>query len=486
MGTHAIERGTRLSARMAAGAGRHLVWLVSGFALAFLVPFVLADLLDLPRDLYYAIYVAGVAAFFGLWVRTTGQSLGEMIRRRWVLALVLGLAVAGLLTLIVLQTEDATARPGGLELIGAVMWRGVVYGLADGLLLSAFPILAVFAMFAGTKAARANPWDDRDRPGGAAGFAGDDRRVPRRLQRLSLGEAAEAGRGRRRLEHPHARNAQPDRRTHCACRAAYECRPAQLRNRHVSPAPRLVETSMLPVLAARAAAVVMVGVAAFQLALVFGAPWGVYTQGGGTAGALDASGRVFAGVSCVILLVMAAAILARVREGPLKNTPGKLVTALAWFTAIYAAVAVVLNLSTSSSSERAVFAPTAILLLVLVLSAMVGSRHAPSTLPALATFPHSRRQCHGRVLRADGAAEAGVGRALRGQNGCFHRAPVMRDCVLVIERTALVAKSAAEYPQTRTLDSHAVAGAVRSTWSATPAYGVNVCGWGVPARRCGP
>jgi hypothetical protein len=32
------------------------------------------------------------------------------------------------------------------------MWRGVAYGLADGLLLSAFPILAVFAMFAGTKA----------------------------------------------------------------------------------------------------------------------------------------------------------------------------------------------------------------------------------------------------------------------------------------------------------------------------------------------
>ena len=32
------------------------------------------------------------------------------------------------------------------------MWRGVMYGLADGLLLSAFPILAVFAMFSATKA----------------------------------------------------------------------------------------------------------------------------------------------------------------------------------------------------------------------------------------------------------------------------------------------------------------------------------------------
>ena len=114
------------------------------------------------------------------------------------------------------------------------------------------------------------------------------------------------------------------------------------------------------VLAARAAAVVMVGVAAFQVALVFGAPWGAYTQGGGTDGALDTSGRVVAAVSCAILLLMAAAILARVREGPLKDAPGRLVTVLAWFTTIYSALSVVLNLTTRSSSERAVFAPTAI------------------------------------------------------------------------------------------------------------------------------
>ena len=48
--------------------------------------------------------------------------------------------------------------------------------------------------------------------------------------------------------------------------------------------------SVLPVLAARAAAVVMVVVAAFQVALVFGAPWGAYTQGGETEGALEHPG----------------------------------------------------------------------------------------------------------------------------------------------------------------------------------------------------
>jgi cytochrome bd-type quinol oxidase subunit 2 len=131
---------------------------------------------------------------------------------------------------------------------------------------------------------------------------------------------------------------------------------------------------VLPVLAARAAAAVMLGIAAFQVALVLGAPWGAYTQGGETEGALDTPGRVLAAVSCVILLVMAAAILARVGEGPLESAPGRLVTALAWFTTVYSALAVVLNLVTQSSSERAVFAPISILLFVVVVIAMIGSR----------------------------------------------------------------------------------------------------------------
>jgi hypothetical protein len=118
----------------------------------------------------------------------------------------------------------------------------------------------------------------------------------------------------------------------------------------------------------------MLGIAAFQVALVVGAPWGAYTQGGGTEGALDTAGRVLAAASCAILLVMAAAVLARVGEGPLKNAPARLVTALAWFTTIYAALAVVLNLATESSSERAVFAPISILLFALVVITMVGSR----------------------------------------------------------------------------------------------------------------
>lgn len=134
---------------VSAGVSEQLPWLVGGFALGFLVPFVFADQLGMQRDLYYGVYIATVVVFFALWARSTCQSLWDMLMRRWQLALALGVVCAGLLSFIVLQ-QSATARPSGWTLAAAVAWRGVFYGLADGLLLSSFPILAVFAAFAGS------------------------------------------------------------------------------------------------------------------------------------------------------------------------------------------------------------------------------------------------------------------------------------------------------------------------------------------------
>ncbi len=150
MSTHAVNHGATHRARISAVAAQQLRWLAGGLALGFFVPFVFADRLDVQRDLYYGIYAVSVVTFFVLWARATGRSLAEMVRRRWLLAVALGLGCAALLALMVLRVEDATTRPDNLTVAGAVLWRGVVYGATDGLLLSAFPILAVFAAFAGT------------------------------------------------------------------------------------------------------------------------------------------------------------------------------------------------------------------------------------------------------------------------------------------------------------------------------------------------
>jgi hypothetical protein len=130
------------------------LWLAGGFLLAFLIPFVLADTLELNRDAYYGLYAVVVVGYFGLWARTTGRSLRRLATRRLGLAAGLGLVAAAILALMVYRTEDSTPRPGGIEFVAAVVWRGFVYGAADGLLLSAFPILVVFAAFAGSRLRR--------------------------------------------------------------------------------------------------------------------------------------------------------------------------------------------------------------------------------------------------------------------------------------------------------------------------------------------
>jgi hypothetical protein len=130
---------------------RHWAWLVGATLYAFLIPYVFADVLDVHRDLFYGIYAAAVLALFAAWSRDTGYDLRAAVHRRWPWALGLGLAAGALLAFVVLRTEEATPRPGGVELVAQVGWRGIVYGLADGLLLSAFPILVVFAALAGTR-----------------------------------------------------------------------------------------------------------------------------------------------------------------------------------------------------------------------------------------------------------------------------------------------------------------------------------------------
>lgn len=127
-------------------------------------------------------------------------------------------------------------------------------------------------------------------------------------------------------------------------------------------------------LAARAAAVELVGVATFQVAVASGAPWGAWTQGGGTDGVLPPRQRWAAGGSALLVLALAAGLLARVDEGPLRSAPPRLVDGLARVCAVYSALSVPLNAASRSRRERALWTPACIVLATLSLTAVRGSR----------------------------------------------------------------------------------------------------------------
>jgi hypothetical protein len=151
MSTHVFGPQSHVEVRVWHGLSAHWAWLAGGFVLAFAVPYLLADVLEINRDLFYGLYALAVFGLFALWSRSTGYDVVAAAKRHWIAALLLGLAAAAVLSAIVIRTEDATARPDGIDLFAAIAWRGILYGVTDGLLLSVFPILVVFAAFAGTR-----------------------------------------------------------------------------------------------------------------------------------------------------------------------------------------------------------------------------------------------------------------------------------------------------------------------------------------------
>ncbi len=151
MSTHVLGRRAPHQFGVRVGVSSHWAWLTSGFVVAFAVPFLLADLLVINRDLFYGLYAIAVLGLIGSWARSTDYDLLAAIKTRWPWAVGLGVLCAAVLAFMVARTEDTTAHPDGLKLAGAVLWRGVVYGAADALLLSVFPILVVFAAMAHTR-----------------------------------------------------------------------------------------------------------------------------------------------------------------------------------------------------------------------------------------------------------------------------------------------------------------------------------------------
>jgi hypothetical protein len=109
-------------------------------------------------------------------------------------------------------------------------------------------------------------------------------------------------------------------------------------------------------------AIISLGVVTFQLALAAGAPWGEFAMGGAFPGQFPPALRVAAVVQAALLVGMAAVVLAR--AGLILPGWSRASRWLIWFVVGFAALSLMLNLTTPSAGERAIWAPTAFLLLI--------------------------------------------------------------------------------------------------------------------------
>ena len=134
---------------MPVGADPSFGWqdAIAAFAIiafiAFLVTWIVTDLLEVSRPPYVAILTAvtlGLGAGYLAW---SGTALVDLVTPNLGWAVVAGLA-AGSLMAPGLRRLPHGGRPQGGSLVRALVWEGVVYGTAEAILLATLPVLAVW------------------------------------------------------------------------------------------------------------------------------------------------------------------------------------------------------------------------------------------------------------------------------------------------------------------------------------------------------
>ena len=115
----------------------------------------------------------------------------------------------------------------------------------------------------------------------------------------------------------------------------------------------------LLIIAALIQATISLGVAAFQLSLAAGAPWGEYAMGGQNLGALPTRLRIASAVSAILMLAQCGHYLAQAGIFTPLLPPG-LNGAANWFWFAFTAIGLVLNSVTRSKKERNLWVPVLI------------------------------------------------------------------------------------------------------------------------------
>ena len=154
-----VHRGTRLSSSI----GTQITWFVAGLAFTFLIPFLFSSILSLQHDLYLLIYFVALSLFLASYVVETHADVVEIWRHEGKLSLVIGVLAAAFVVMSVLNREAPTAHPTGFYFGFEMVWRGLLYGVFDALILTAFPGMVAFALDSPRAAGSRGPYCLRGR-----------------------------------------------------------------------------------------------------------------------------------------------------------------------------------------------------------------------------------------------------------------------------------------------------------------------------------
>ncbi len=116
-------------------------WLLAACAMGFLVPAVFSMILEWQRAIYLLPLTLIIGTFSAIYLRRFPISLKDLFGT-WTWGIVVFL-IASVFLLTNVFGQPASPALEGPELIGAILWMGIVYGTLDGLFLNVLPVRMV-------------------------------------------------------------------------------------------------------------------------------------------------------------------------------------------------------------------------------------------------------------------------------------------------------------------------------------------------------
>jgi hypothetical protein len=122
-----------------------LLWLAGLAIVSFAVSWVVTGRLRMRRTPYIAVLTVVTAAMTVGYVAWTGVGVIDLLTARWGWGLIAA-PVAGAFLIVGMTRLPVVQRRTGRRLAAGLLWEGLVYGVSEGVLLSALPVFMCWQM----------------------------------------------------------------------------------------------------------------------------------------------------------------------------------------------------------------------------------------------------------------------------------------------------------------------------------------------------
>lgn len=123
-----------------------IIWILLASFFGFAVSAIFAGWLKLKRNVYLLFYIPVTALLIYFFITRSGFNVTELISHNCYWG-ILGAIVAAVFVIKNVLSQPASERNTGIGLLTDIIWPGFTYGLADALLLSVLPVLAIKSAF---------------------------------------------------------------------------------------------------------------------------------------------------------------------------------------------------------------------------------------------------------------------------------------------------------------------------------------------------